>query len=213
MNRIILVTALIVVADSLTAQTLSEWVRQKETQKKYLVQQVAALKLYLGYLKKGYSIADKGLALVGDIRQGKFDIDFHHIECLKNPSAVVRGSARVAAISKYRQMIAEEFRRLAEAVSESELFAGDEKQFLSHVISTLLRESELMVDDLAGILSTSDFIMTDDERIRQVDRLHTAMKEMCVFTKCFTSSTLLLQADRRKSESERRTMQNLIFKE
>jgi hypothetical protein len=35
-----------------TAQTWSEWFSQKKTQKKYLLEQVAALKIYAGYLKK-----------------------------------------------------------------------------------------------------------------------------------------------------------------
>lgn len=43
------------------AQTFDEWFRQKKTQKKYLVQQIAALKVYLGYLKEGYEIAQKGM--------------------------------------------------------------------------------------------------------------------------------------------------------
>ncbi|MBK8088802.1 MAG: hypothetical protein IPK31_13170 [Chitinophagaceae bacterium] len=34
------------------AQTLNEWVNQKSTQKKYLLQQIAALQVYIGYAKK-----------------------------------------------------------------------------------------------------------------------------------------------------------------
>ena len=39
------------------SQKWDEWFKQKKTQKKYLIQQIAALKVYLGYLKEGYDIA------------------------------------------------------------------------------------------------------------------------------------------------------------
>ena len=37
----------------LSAQTTAEWFNQKATQKKYLIQQIAALQVYIGYLQKG----------------------------------------------------------------------------------------------------------------------------------------------------------------
>ncbi len=39
------------------AQTFDEWFRQSATQKKYLLQQIAGLQVYIGYVQKGYSIA------------------------------------------------------------------------------------------------------------------------------------------------------------
>ena len=52
---------MVLCAENLFAQTLAEWVSQKVTQKKYLLQQIAALQVYSGYLSKGYSIAKDGL--------------------------------------------------------------------------------------------------------------------------------------------------------
>lgn len=40
------------------AQTWDEWFNQKSTQKKYLLQQIAAFEAYLSYAKKGYDIAN-----------------------------------------------------------------------------------------------------------------------------------------------------------
>jgi len=72
---IIYVTIIILLSGAqVNAQTWNEWFRQKKTQKKYLVQQIAALKVYLKYLKQGYRIVDKGLSLVGDIKDGNLVI-------------------------------------------------------------------------------------------------------------------------------------------
>ncbi|MBK8310917.1 MAG: hypothetical protein IPL04_08535 [Chitinophagaceae bacterium] len=37
---------------SVNGQTLAEWTQQKKTQKKYLLQQIVALQVYIGYAKK-----------------------------------------------------------------------------------------------------------------------------------------------------------------
>ena len=58
---------MVLCAENLTAQTWAEWFRQKATQKKYLLQQIAALHVYSGYLSKGYSIAKDGLNTIKSI--------------------------------------------------------------------------------------------------------------------------------------------------
>ncbi|MCH5688762.1 conjugal transfer protein TraI [Niabella sp. W65] len=53
MKKILLFLLLVVSAGSnLQAQTFAEWFQQKKTQKKYLLQQIAALQVYIGYAKK-----------------------------------------------------------------------------------------------------------------------------------------------------------------
>ena len=46
-----------IISTGTRAQTFAEWFRQSATQKKYLLQQIAALQVYIGYVQKGYSIA------------------------------------------------------------------------------------------------------------------------------------------------------------
>ncbi|MBK6993318.1 MAG: hypothetical protein IPH34_16515 [Chitinophagaceae bacterium] len=41
----------------------------KENSKKYLLQQIVALQVYIGYAKKGYNIASKGIATVRSIKK------------------------------------------------------------------------------------------------------------------------------------------------
>jgi len=104
--RIIFLTAIImcVLAGQLSAQNWQEWFRQKKTQRKYLVQQIAALKVYLEYLKEGYAVAKKGLNLVGDIKDGNFNSHAEYFGSLKlvNPSVQPRLRLRLLTrISSY----------------------------------------------------------------------------------------------------------------
>jgi len=74
MKKIIAIAMLLSITKSMSAQTFAEWFRQKSTQKKYLIQQIAALQVYIGYVSKGYSIAKKGLNTIQDIKHGDFDL-------------------------------------------------------------------------------------------------------------------------------------------
>lgn len=61
MKKLIAIITLTIFVTVCNAQTFAEWFKQKETQKKYLIQQIVAFQMYLGYVQKGYSIAQKGL--------------------------------------------------------------------------------------------------------------------------------------------------------
>ncbi len=52
-------------------------------QKKSLLQQIAALKVYIDYAQKGYSIAKEGLTLIGNIKNREFDLHSKYISSLK----------------------------------------------------------------------------------------------------------------------------------
>lgn len=66
----------------LQAQNIEEITQQKATQRKYLLEQIAAYRLYAGYLKKGYEIAQQGLSLVHTIQHKKQGDDEHHFKLL-----------------------------------------------------------------------------------------------------------------------------------
>jgi hypothetical protein len=202
MNKFVFVAMLVAGSNTLSAQTFNEWFRQKKTQKEYLMQQIAALKVYLGYLKEGYNIAKKGLNTIGDIKQGKFDLDRTYLESLGNVNSAISGSGKVASIIAYQKATIIEFRKLKERSSESELLTPEEKQYVSDVYSNMLRESELSIQELERVLSDSDFEMKDDERVERLDMLYIDMKDKYSFTKAFSNSTRLLIAQRSKESHE-----------
>jgi hypothetical protein len=212
MNKLLLIVAFAISATICNGQTFNEWFRQKKTQKKYLLQQIAALKVYLDYLKKGYKIVDKGLTIVGDIKQGKFDLDIEYLESLKNVNSAVSGSAKVASIVAYQRMIIIEFRRLKASANDTDLLTNEEKQYLESVYANMLRESEMSLDELDRVLSNSDFEMKDDERVKRVDALYVDMKDKYTFTKSFANSTEVLIAQRSKDEQEVLRQEDLVLK-
>ncbi len=211
-NKIILIVVLVSFAHGVSGQTFNEWFRQKNTQRKYLVQQIAALKVYLNYLKEGYDIAKKGLNVIGDIKQGKFDLDMEYLESLHNVNSAIGGSVRVANVIAYQRAIMIEFRKLKDSTEESDLLSRDEKEYISAVYSNVLMESELSLEELDRVLSNTGFEMKDDERIKRVDLLYVDMKDKYSFTKSFSNSTRLLITQRSKDQQEILVQQELILR-
>jgi len=212
MNKLILTLAFAIGGTICNAQTFNEWFRQKKTQKKYLLQQIAALRVYLDYLKKGYKIVDKGLTIVGDIKQGKFDLDIEYLESLKNVNSAVSGSAKVASIVAYQRMIIIEFRRLKSLTNATDLLTNEEKQYVENVYANMLRESEMSLDELDRVLSNSDFEMKDDERVKRCDARYVDMKDKYTFTKSFSNSTEMLIVQRSKDTQEVPRQEDLVLK-
>ncbi len=62
------------------AQNAQEFLEQKATQRNYLLEQIAAYRLYAAFLKQGYETAHQGLSLLATL-QGKQTSDHtHHFE-------------------------------------------------------------------------------------------------------------------------------------
>ena len=112
---------LVVLTIPLHAQTFSEWFSQKKTQKKYLLEQIAALQMYIGYAKKGYEIAGSGLSTIRNITNGEFKLHDLFITGLKKVSPVVRNDIRVAEIILLEIEIIKSF----SALVQDDVFSGD----------------------------------------------------------------------------------------
>ena len=75
-----------------------EWFQQKETQKKYLLQQIAALEIYYDYAKKGYDIASKELGIIRQIKDGDFNLHRDFFNALQRVNPAIANWSRVGEI-------------------------------------------------------------------------------------------------------------------
>ena len=182
------------------AQTFQEWFRQKSTQRKYLIQQIAALKVYLGYLKDGYDIAKKGLNIVGDIKDRNFKDHSDYFESLKLVNTSVRNSAKASLIVAYQNQILSEFRKLRR--NSGNQLTPDEIRYFEDVYDNLMNECESSLTVLTQVISDRTLEMKDDERLATIDAVYEDMKGKYAFTKSFMNSTSLLIMQRSKEKFE-----------
>ena len=97
--RKILMILLVLTVPCVHAQTFQEWTQQKKTQIKYLVQQIAAFQVYIGYVEKGYSIAKKGLNAISNIKHGDFSMHNDYFNSLKIVNPKIKKYWKVADIT------------------------------------------------------------------------------------------------------------------
>ncbi len=184
------------------AQTFNEWFRQKNTQTKYLVQQIVALKVYLGYLKKGYDIAQKGWTTVENIKNGNFNLDRDFFRSLKNVNPAIKNSAKAADIIAFQYYIIRDFRRVYNFCENNKNFTPEEIRYIAKVHTNMLFLCDASISELLNIIQADKTEMTDDERIMRIDRIYEDMSDKCAFVKAFGNDATALSMEREKEAHE-----------
>ena len=176
--------------------------KQKKTQTEYLIKQIAALKIYFQYLKKGYEIAGKGLHTVGDIKNGSFDLDKGYLNSLKQVSPVVRNSPKADDILLYHHHVKVDFRKLYEDCKSDENLTNEEIRYIQAVYANMLRECKASLDELDLIVTAGETEMNEDERLQRLDKVYLDILEKYSFTQDFAGGTRLLCLERAKDKHQ-----------
>jgi len=179
------------------AQTWDEFFRQKKTQKRYLLQQIAALKMYAAYLSKGYDIANKGLKTIKGFTKGEFDIHSDFFNSLKMVNPAIAGNKKVQEMLQWQLSIIKNF----DALTRQNSFSNDDLSYCKAIRSKVLGDCERDVEEVLLVITSGKLEMKDDERIKRVDKLHLSMQDKFQFTRDFASKVKILSIQR---EQERR---------
>jgi hypothetical protein len=179
---------------ALMAQNLSEWVRQKKTQNKYLLEQIVALRMYAGYLQKGYEVARSGLGVVRDLSKGEFNLHSAFISGLKKVNPSIGKSVRVAEILEMQFGIGKAFRGLGDL----EFLSVTNRLYVDLVRANLWEECLADLKELLLVLSSGRVEMKDDERLERLDRVYGSMREKSSFAQHFCSQVMGLADGRRE---------------
>lgn len=206
MKKILLMLFLCVsVAGSLQAQTFAEWFDQKNTQRKYLLQQIAALQVYIGYAQKGYSIAKDGLNTIGGFTRGEFKLHTDYFNSLKSVNPQIKRYAKVADIIALQVKIVKNYNRTYRQLNSSDAFNNDELAYIGRVFSRLLDDCDKTLDELITITTDGKLEMKDDERFARIDKLYLDMQDKYTFSQSFSNDAKSLAASRIKEKTDVQT--------
>ncbi|WP_316840047.1 hypothetical protein [Pedobacter gandavensis] len=185
------------------AQTWAEFFKQKKTQKKYLLQQIVALEVYVGYLNKGYKIVDGGLTTIKDISNGEFKLHDSFINSLKQVSPVIRKDARIAEIISLQIGILKSFT----GIKSSSFLSADNIAYISLVADGIATECYADLEELLLVITTGKLEMKEDERLKRLDKIYKSMLDKSGFTQDFCNHTAQLI---RQKQLEQMEIGNLI---
>lgn len=208
-KRFVIIIGLCLCISVANAQTWNEWFRQKKTQKRYLIQQIAALKVYLNYLKEGYDVAKKGLGMIGDIKDGNFYDHSTYFESLLLVKPTIHESQKVGLIVVLQRQILNEFAQLQKDCGKDGKVTKEELNYINDVRSNMLEQCEDSITELNKIVSDNSSQLTDDERLERIDLIYEEIIDKRNFARSFSNSTRMIMAQREREYNEVRTLKNL----
>lgn len=208
MKKIIIIAASILfclIVSNTHAQTWDEWVKQKKTQRKYLAKQIGLLQVYLGYLKKGYEIADKGLTTIHNIKNGDFNLHRDFFGSLKNVNPHIANSAKVADIIAFQVYIIRDLRNVNNFCRNNKQFTPEEVRYVAAVYSNMLFLLDASMSELLTIIrspktESDGYQMKDDERITRIDKLYDEMLDKHAFVQSFDRDVRLIAQERSREQ-------------
>lgn len=202
MKAVSILTILCLVAASAAAQTTGEWLSQKSTQKKYLLQQIAALQVYIGYAKRGYNIVTSGVNTIRNIKNGDFNLHRDFFNRLKNVNPAIRKYAKVADIIAYQVKIIKQTKATLQQIRETKQFTEAELDYCKQVFDTLLDECVKTVDELILVTTSGELEMKDDERLKRIDGLYADIQDKYSFACSFSEDMGILAVQRLGEQME-----------
>lgn len=210
MKKILLLSILISVVFQTNAQEWDEWFSQKSTQRKYSIRQIAALRVYLDYLKKGYATVQKGLYTIENIKNGNFNLDRDFFNGLKNVNPAIAGTVKVADIIAFQYYITRDMSKVYAFCSSNREFTAEEIRYIARVHTNLLTLTDANMSELWMILGSGGAEMSDDERIERIDKIHSDLRDKSAFVKAFNDDTRLISLSRAKDRHEIGRIKNSI---
>lgn len=179
-------------------QTWGEFFDQKKTQKRYLLEQIAALKVYGDYLKKGYQIVDGGISAVRDITRGEFSLHHAFISSLKLVSPAIRNDVRVAEIIGLQISILRGFGE----IKSSAFLSAEDLTYIHLVQAALTADCFNELEELLLVITSGKLAMKDDERLERLADIYARMLDKNAFSQDFCGNVGVLIRQRKAGENE-----------
>lgn len=206
MKRIIL---LLIV---LTAGTVSPKARAQTAEAEQLLlnwEKLTQLKAILENMYDGYRTLEKGYNAVKDLSEGNFSLHKTFLDDLLEVSPAVRNYRRVADIISNQLRMVSEYKTAYKRFREAGTFTPEEIRYLGNVYARLLGKSLQQLEELTMVLTAGELRMSDEERLKTIDRIYTGITDQYAFLRHFNSSTALLSVQRLREKAEIELSQKL----
>jgi hypothetical protein len=199
---VIVVVVIIFSASNVFAQTFEEWFEQKKTQRKYLLEQIAAFQVYLGYVKQGYSIVSGGLQTIGKIKQGDFSLHQDFLVALTKVNPRIARMAKVGDIVVMQTQLIVNTRMLLKNLRNSGQLTMAQLAYCNKVVERLLQDGLKTVEMLERLLKAGEWTLSDGERVEQIDAIYKETQDQYIFSKAFSKECGLLAFQRMGEQQE-----------
>lgn len=173
------------------------------------IEKLTQLKSILGDMKTGYQIYEQGYGTVSSLAKGNFNLHNVYLNGLLQVSPVVRNYGRVAEIVSQQASLLNEYKTAFSKFKKSGSFNAKELDYMGNVYSRLVKQSLNDLSNLANILTATKLRMSDDERIKAIDRIYTGSNDKLQFLRYFNRQGTMLSLQRTREKGQIQTVKQL----
>lgn len=167
------------------------------------------LEQILENMYKGYKILSQGYDRIKAIAEGNYKLHQVFLDGLFAVNPAVRDYKRIPMIIEYQALLMKEYKRAYNRFRDDGNLTASELRYLESVYTYLVKQSLRNLDELAMIVTASKLRMTDDERLKAVDRIFLDMESKLSFLRYFNNSTQMLAMQRARENSDVSTIESL----
>ena len=167
------------------------------------------LRKILQQLYDGYKIISDGYNKVKDITSGNSKIHELFLDGLYKVSPAVKRYHRIADIIRDQAAIIKESKAALNTFSSQGIFTNGQIDYIGKVYERLLEESLRNLDELAMIITAGQLRMSDDERLKGIDRVYLEMQKKLVFLRSFNNRQRMIAAEKLKDKIGNQTLKEL----
>ena len=202
MKWILMIVIFLTAGKTIKAQTFAEWFRQKKTQKKYLLEQIAAFQNYLATMKKGYAIVQNGNRLIHGIKAEDSAQHRQYIQSLCDINPAIRHSKKVTGIVQLQQQVLAVAQYAISHAGSSAVLTPEETMYVKKVFENLLSRCYQSLEELQALLIPGRYQLTNDERIERINSIYADMQVKYSFAISFRQEASVLELRRVKDSKE-----------
>jgi hypothetical protein len=173
------------------------------------IEKLTQLKDILTDMKTGYQIYTQGYGSISQLSKGNFDLHSVYLNGLLSISPAVRNYGRIAEIITQQASLISEYKSSYKQFSQSGTFNVSELSYMSDVYTQLVTQSLENLDELTNVLTAGKLRMSDDERMRAIDRIYGSSSDKLQFLRHFNRQGVLLSIQRSKDIGDTQTLKQL----
>lgn len=211
MKKIILLTYLVHLSISCPSQTFDEWFKQKATQKKYLVEQIAALKAYGLVLEEGYQIVSQGLDLVHAVRNGDFIQHQDHFDSYSIINPFIKDQKESEKMDLLYRRIQQTNLFTSEILKKEDSFTRNEENSLLQILLEIQQESNQLYSEFKNLLKKGNLKMTDQARMSRLNHTYQEMQKVNDFANSLYMDCQFIKQNRQLENLSISQFQSLVF--
>jgi hypothetical protein len=188
----------------------SSYAQSNEMQQLLLnIEKLTQFKALLSDMKKGYHIYQQGYGVISNMSKGNFDLHDVYLNGLMAVSPAVRNNPRISQIISQQSDIVTEYKKYRALFRKSGSFRSNELLYIESVFDQLVNVSNSNVDELANVATAGKLRMSDDDRLRSVDRIYNTSTEQLQFLRYFNRQAIKLSLQRAKDVRENNSLRRL----